>query len=79
MPDLNKKEKAINITGVCINCINRRDCDFTRGIHTYVRDNKCANGISDVEITVYSCENYEAEIEQICDESEMCISCNQEE
>lgn len=79
MVEIDKKEKAIAITGICTNCGSRKNCDFTRNINTYVRDNRCAKRISDVEITVYSCENYEAEIEKICDDSEMCLYCRQEE
>ena len=78
MSDLNQKEKVINITGICANCSNRISCDFAIGINTYVRDNKYSSHISDAEITVYACDDYKTEVEQICDESDMCISCIQE-
>lgn len=75
MSDLYQKEKAINITGICTNCSNRISCDFAIGINKHIRDNKYANHISDAEITVYACDDYKTEVEQICNESEMCISC----
>lgn len=79
MHDQNKKEKSIDITGMCVNCRDRKNCDFITGVNTHIRDNRSASCVSDAEITVYSCDSYEAEVEQVCDESNMCISCNKEE
>lgn len=73
MSGMNKREKDINTTGICTNCENRKSCDFTIGINTYVRDNKYTSRVSDAEITVYACDDYKAETEQICNENEMCI------
>lgn len=59
MTDMSKSKKIISIVGVCSNCENRENCDFVQGINSYVRDSECADRISDVEITVYSCDDYE--------------------
>jgi len=67
---LDKKERVINITGICTNCNNRKTCDFVRDVDIYMR-----NHISDAEIVVYSCDNYGPEIEKVCSESAMCMSC----
>ena len=75
---MNNKEKAISTAGICTNCGHKRNCDFTIGINAYIRDNKHASHISDAEIAVYSCDDYKTEIEQVCEESEMCVYCNEE-
>lgn len=68
--------RNITVTGICTNCGNRKSCTFIKDIEPFIRNRE---SVRDCEISIYSCENYEAEIEQICDESEMCISCHQEE
>lgn len=70
-----KEEKTIDMSGICDSCDNRINCDFVRNIKSYVRYQKCANRIRDVEISIYSCENYEPEISNACDENDVCLHC----
>lgn len=72
------EEKTIDMSGICINCDNRRNCDFMRNIKSYVRDQRCANRIKDIEISVYSCENYEPEVSKACGENDVCLHCKSE-
>lgn len=76
MANLKKKERAISIAGICTNCEGRIDCHFTKGINSYIRNHKCADHISDIEITVYSCDNYKSEADSICGSESMCINCH---
>lgn len=56
----NENEIVVDISGVCTNCDNAKICDFVKEVKIFMRDKKCAEKIVDSEMTVYSCNRYEA-------------------
>ncbi len=70
-------EKIVSISGLCTNCINEKICDFVKDIKIFVANKKCAEKVSDTELTVYSCDEYETE-KDICPEGGMCLYCKKE-
>lgn len=72
------EKKVVEISGICTNCNSRETCDFIKNIKSYIKDNKCSRNISDVDISVYSCGDYESEISIICDDDSICIDCHRE-
>ncbi len=70
-------EKVVSISGLCTNCKNEKACDFVKDIKIFIANKKCAEKVLDTELTVYSCDSYEAE-EDICPEGGICLSCKQE-
>ena len=75
--NVEKEEKVVSISGICINCKNEKICDFVKDIKMFIADKKCAEKILDTELTIYSCDEYDVEMD-ICPEGEMCLSCKQE-
>ena len=72
-----KVEKVTSISGLCINCKNEKTCDFVEDVKIFVANKKSAEKVLDTELTVYSCDRYEAE-KDIYPEREICLSCKQE-
>lgn len=72
--DMYKVEKAISISGICTNCQNEKICDFIKGVKIFITNKNCAEKISDTELTVYSCDEYETE-KDIIPESGICLYC----
>jgi hypothetical protein len=70
-------EKVVSMSGLCTNCNNEKTCDFVKDIKIFVANNKCAEKVLDIELTVYSCDKYETE-KDVCSEGGMCLSCKQE-
>ncbi len=68
------KEKIINISGICTNCINGKECDFLREFKVFIRDKKCADKIIDSEMNIFSCERYENEKDAYPVEG-VCLNC----
>jgi len=70
-------EKVVSISGLCTNCKNEKTCDFVKDVRVFVTNKKCAEKVSDTELTVYSCEDYEEE-NDMCPEGETCLSYKRE-
>ena len=69
-------EKVVNMSGLCTNCKNEKICDFVKDIKIFIANKKCAEKVLDTELTVYSCDKYDAK--DICPEGGICLSCKQE-
>lgn len=68
---------TINFDGICSNCNNRKSCIFIKDSKSYIREQMHSNRVVDVGISVYSCRNYEAETENICNDN-ACSDCKKE-
>ena len=69
--------KFVNITGICTNCNKEKTCDFIKDIDVFIKDKKYDEKTLDSEVSIYSCNDYEAE-KDICIEGEMCLNCKPE-
>lgn len=73
----NKKEIAIEIAGICIDCDNVSNCDFIKDIKSYIMTGKSAGPISDIEIDIFSCDKYEFTDLGIKGDESACTNCRQ--
>lgn len=71
---MDRAEKVTSISGICINCKNEKTCDFVEDVKIFVANKKSAEKVLDTELTVYSCDRYEAETD-IYPECGTCLSC----
>lgn len=70
-------EKIVNLSGLCTNCKNGKTCDFIKDFKKFIINKKSAEKVLDTELTVYSCDIYEAE-NDILPKSTTCLYCKQE-
>jgi hypothetical protein len=66
-----KIENIIDISGLCINCINK-ECDFIKDIKMFLTNRKSADKIIDANIGIYSCELYQPPKDVLTSECDYC-------
>lgn len=70
------KDRTINISGVCVDCNNKKDCDFVKEVKSFIRNKLFLYNVTDSEICVYACDDFEhTEDTRYTDSSEASSNC----